>query len=177
MPQPQHKPSEDIKVRLCSEAQRIEEDCTYNSVGHYCAANRWKLIDHFFAFPTAILSAIAAFTVFPLPTLATGLTIATTLLALASLYFRPAETAALHYRSGGKAKGLREKVRMFREITLTATNVSEEDLLKLMSDLSEEKRVISELGVPLPDFAYRLAKAKIEAGQSSYEIDRNAGRE
>lgn len=162
---------DDLRTRLLAEAERIEEDCTYNSVGHYSAATRWKVIDHAFAFPTAILSAIAAFTVFQLPTLATALTILTTLLALASLYFRPAETAALHYRSGWKATVLREKARVFREITLAASQVSEEELLRQLAELHEEKRVISELGVPLPDFAYAIAKRKIAAGQAAYDRD------
>ena len=165
---------DEFKARLGAEAERMEEDCTYNYVGHFSAATRWKAIDSWLGFPTAILSAIAAFTVFPRPALATALTIVTTLLALASLYFRPAEAAALHYRSGGKAKNLREKARLFREITLNAPNVTEDELRRAVNDLAEEKRIISELGTPLPDFAYRIAKTKIKAGQASYDRDRRA---
>src|SRR5437867_3563461 len=143
----------------------------YNSVGHYSAATRWKVIDHALAFPTAILSGIAAFTIFKLPTVATALAIATTLLSLGFLYFRPAETAAQHYRSGFRSKALREKARVFREITLLASKVSEAELLRQIAALHEEKRVISELGVPLPDFAYEIAKRKIAAGQAAYDRD------
>jgi hypothetical protein len=164
----------ELKDRLRAEAQRVEEDCTYNYMGHYSAATRWKVVDHALGFPTFFLSGVAAFLVFPFPAVATALTIVTTLLALASLYLKPAEATALHFRSGGKFKSLREKARLFREVALKASDISEEQLVRRLQDLADEKRIISELGVPLPDFAYRIAKRKIQAGQAAYEVDQRA---
>jgi hypothetical protein len=164
-------PTEDLLRSLAEEAERIQEDCVYNYMGHYQAAVRWEHIDHALGFPVAILSCIAAFTAFPLPAVATGLSVVTTLLALCILYFRPAERAATHFRCGGKFKGLREKTRLFHEIELQASQIDEGLLTRRIRELSEEKRVLSELGVPIPDFAYRSAKAKIAAGQASYDVD------
>jgi hypothetical protein len=166
------KATDELKDRLRVEAERIEEDCMYNYMGHYSAATRWQSVDLTLGFPTFFLSGVAAFLIFPLPAVATAFSVVTTLLALATLYFRPAETAALHFRSGGKFKSLREKARLFREVALRSSGMSEEQLVKGLQDLSDEKRIISELGVPLPDFAYRIAKGKIEAGQAAYEVDR-----
>lgn len=160
-----------LRKRLRAEAERIEEDCVYNNFGHYEAAKRWKVIDHAIAFPILILSGIAAFTVFPLPAVATGLSIVTTLLALAALYFRPADAAANHYRFGGKFKELRVKARTYRDITLLASGIPDEQLVKALEDLLEEKRVLGELGIPLPDFAYKRAQAKIQAGEAMYDRD------
>ena len=166
--------SSELRRRLRSEAERIEEDCTYNNFGHYEAAKRWELIDHLTAFPILILSGIAAFTAFPLPAVATGLSVTTFFLALASLYFRPAERAATHFRLGGKHKDLRSKARTYREITLLTSDISEEALVTGLNELLEEKRVLSELGVPLPDFAYELAKEKIKRGLADYDRDDNS---
>lgn len=164
-------PPTELVATLRAEAMRIEEDCTYNYMGHYQAASRWGKVDYLLGFPVAILSGITAFTVFSLPTLATALGIATTMLSLVILYLRPSQTAALHYRSGGKFKALREKARLFREIELLASKVDEAHLTRRIRELSEEKRVLSELGVPLPDFAYKIAKRKILNGHTSYEVD------
>ncbi len=165
------KATDELKEKLRVEAERIEEDCTYNFMGHYSAATRWKSVDLALGFPTFFLSGVAAFLIFPLPSVATAISVVTTLLALATLYFRPAETAALHFRSGGKFKSLREKARLFRDVVLRSSGISEEQLVKGLQDLSDEKRIISELGVPLPDFAYRIAKEKIAAGQAAYQVD------
>ncbi len=51
------------------------------------------------------------------------------------------------------------------------SDVSEEDLVKELNDLLEEKRVLSELGIPLPDFAYRRAKEKIRKRLAEYDRD------
>lgn len=163
----------EVRYRLRKEAERIEEDCAYNNFGHYEAANTWKLIDHALSFPILILSAIAAFTAFSLPAVATALSIATTLLALAVVYFRPAETAGTHYRIGGKFKDLRVRARTYREIALLASDIPDEKLIQQLAELLEEKKLLSELGVPLPDFAYKRAKAKIRAGLATYDRDQS----
>jgi hypothetical protein len=160
--------------RIVNEAKRIEEDCTFNFMGHYEAANRWDRWDHFIGFPNAFLCGVTAFTVFPLPTIATALGIVTTLLSLVTLYLRPAYRSIQHYRSGGRFKALREKTRLFREIDLASAGIDETNAIRRIKELSEEKRVSSELAVPLPDFAYVIAKRKIEAGQASYDVDNHA---
>lgn len=163
--------SSELIRRLQAEAERIEEDCTYNNFGHYEAAKRWEIIEHTVGLPILILAAATAFTTFPLPAVATGLTVCTFFLALTSLYLRPADRAAAHYRFGGKFKDLRAKARRYRDIELLRSDVSEEDLVKELNDLLEEKRVLSELGIPLPDFAYRRAKEKIRKRLAEYDRD------
>jgi hypothetical protein len=150
---------------------RIEEDCTYNSVGHYSASTRWRKINTIIGSLVALFSCIAAFCTFSLPEVAAGLSVVVTVLALADLYFRSGELAANHHRIAGKWNSLRQKARIFREITLAASTIPQRDLLKGIEELLQEKMGIGELELPLPDFAYRVAKKKISRGQASYAAD------
>lgn len=160
-----------LRQRLAAECERIEEDSTFNFMGHFAAGARWQSVDQHVGFPIALFSAIAAFCAFPRPDVATILSVATTLLAIVVLYFQPARRSSDHFRSGGKWKDLRQRARVFREITLLAPSLTEADLTKKMEDFVRERQIISELGVPIPDWAYQTAKKKIAAGQSSYKID------
>lgn len=161
----------DALEKFSAEASRIEEDATFNFVGHYEAANFWKTVSHTLNFPIVIFSAIAAFFSFTEPFISLFSSIIVTVLGSVNLYFRPAETAALHYRSGGKFKSLRDKARLYREVRLRFSKDSANKLLERLNELYEEKRVISEMGVPIPNFAYRRAKRKIDDGHTSYAVD------
>ncbi len=54
----------DFINRVVQEANRIEEDCAYNSTGHFIAAKRWKITDYLLNCPAALLTGLAAFFAF-----------------------------------------------------------------------------------------------------------------
>jgi hypothetical protein len=159
--------------RSTQEALRVEEDCSYNATGHFVAATRWRIVHYLFALPAALLAALVSYLAFTSQgVLAGAIGVVITILTTATLFLRPDHLSSEHKRIGEKYLGLRNKVRLFREIELLHSGRSRHELLQTLGQLSEKKNELNADSLPLPDWAYRRAKQRIQEGSHSYEVDR-----
>jgi hypothetical protein len=154
------------------EAQRLEEDCEYNSTGHFVSSHCWRLIDYWLNFPAALLSAVAAYLAFTnQPIIAGLLAVILTLLTTAAIFLKPGQRSLEHTRAGEKYLALRNRLRIFREIELPHADRSKRELLDSLKALSDKKNEINADSVPLPDWAYKRAKARIMDGGTTHRVD------
>ncbi|MBF0098410.1 MAG: SLATT domain-containing protein [Magnetococcales bacterium] len=177
---------------LKSESYRIEEDSIYSSKGHYNAAARWKAlhsalsvisivcstvvassvsedvrsfglltisklginsIDHFFAFLTFAFSATAA--------------ISTSLIS----FLKPERKEESHRISAGNYNSLKNRARIYRTIDLMSDD-SIDSLRAKLDSISETRNSLNMESIPIPKWAYALAKKGIEElGEATYKVD------
>jgi|ERR1039458_1767581 hypothetical protein len=159
--------------RSTQEALRIEEDCSYNATGHFVAAKRWRIANYSLAFPATLLAALVSYLAFTAQgVLAGAIGVIITILTTATLFLRPDHLGSEHQRVAEKYLGLRNKVRLFREIELLHSGRSKHELLQTLGQLSDKKNELNADSFPLPDWAYRRAKQRLGEGSHAYDADR-----
>ena len=108
---------------LRREAERLEEDATYSSKGHFNAEATWVRRHYWLGIPATVLTAIAGATlVKPMPELASALVLLASLLTGLMTFLKPNERAGLHRAAAGQFLGLRNEARFFREVELLQTD-------------------------------------------------------
>lgn len=122
--------NDEILEEYRKEALRIEEDSIHSAKGHYNAADRWRYCHLWIGIPSSLLAAISGVSALEGSTVLAGsLAIAVAAVAAVNTFLNPGERAATHRRCGGEYLSLRNKSRIFVNIT-TRTYASEENLTK-----------------------------------------------
>ena len=162
----------DVLENLRAEAERIEEDCTYNSQGHFIATRRWEVIEYLLDLPAVLLSAFAAFFAFTNYAVTAGvLSIIILLLTTASLFLKPAERSLRHKGAGEKFAALRQACRIYADVELATTGRSRQSLADRLIALADRKNELNTDSPRLPDFAYLEAKKHITEGRTVHDVD------
>lgn len=162
-----------VAEKLLAEAARLEEDCNYNSTGHFIAAQRWQKAEYWLDLPAVVLAAVSAFFAFTDYAMAAGaLSIVILVLTTVSLFLRPADRASRHKNAGEKYLALRNLARFYAEIEVTSSGRSKQALADQLRTLNERKNELNSDSLHLPDYAYKKAKTIIVSGGTSYAIDR-----
>ncbi len=164
--------SADIVEKLRAEAGRLDEDCSYNSTGHFITAQRWQKIEYWLDLPAVVLTALSAFFAFTDYAVAAGvLSIVVLFLTTVSLFLHPGDRASRHKSAGERYLSLRNMVRFYAEIEVTGSGRSKQWLSDELRGFVERKNELNSDSPHLPDYAYEKAKLIIAAGGASYAVD------
>lgn len=151
------------------EALRIEEDSIHSAKGHYNAADRWRYCHLWIGIPNAILAAISGVSAFEGSTVLAGsLAIAVAAVAAVNTFLNPGERAATHRRCGGEYLSLRNKSRIFMNIT-THIYESDERLNISFEELVTKRDDLNSTSPQIPEWAFKKAKSGIDAGEAAYK--------
>lgn len=161
-----------ITESLNIESQRIEEDCTYSSKGHYAASAFWARVQIIVGLPATILAAISGSFAFSGATeiagsvamLAAGLTAVLT-------FLNPSDKASSHLMAGNQYSSLKNESRVFREVDLVSTE-HEEKCIEALKSLSTRRNKLNQTSPQIPGFAFRIARKGVLGGEANYSADK-----
>lgn len=152
------------------EAERIEEDATYSSKGHFNAEDSWVRRHYWLGIPATVLGAVAgAALIKRAPEAATALTLLASLLTGLMTFLKPNERAALHRAAASQFLALRNDARFFREIDLLQIPAS--DLASKLQLLSSRRNELNQKSPGIPRRAFLAARRGIEEGEASHKAD------
>lgn len=157
---------------LRREAERLEEDATYSSKGHFNAEDTWVRRNYWLGVPATLLGAVAGATLIKSqPEWATVFTLLASLLTGLMTFLKPNERAAMHRAAAGQFLALRNDARFFREIELLESNRLEElpERLQVLSAMRNELNLRSP---SIPRRAFVAARKGIEEGEASHKVDK-----
>jgi hypothetical protein len=86
-------------------------------------------------------------------------------------FLNPNAKAAAHLNAGNKYDSLMNKARIFWSIDCWQDE-SEQVLTEKLKYISEQKDNLNQTCPQFPNWAYKIAKRGIEAGEGDYKIDR-----
>lgn len=157
---------------LRREAERLEEDATYSSKGHFNAEDTWVRRNYWLGVPATVLGAVAGATLIKSqPEWATAFTLLASLLTGLMTFLKPNERAAMHRAAAGQFLALRNDARLFREIELLQSDRLDEipERLKALSATRNELNLNSP---SIPRRAFVAARKGIEEGEASHKVDK-----
>ena len=158
---------------MAKEAQRIEEDCRYSSKSHFETSARWSSMHLAVGLPATIIAACGGVT-----SLAEYVRVGGSLAVLAAAlmatltFVKPNARAQEHQGAGSLYLALKNKARSFRQIDLLGPATSFSHLRRELKTLENERDHLSRSGPQIPRWAFARARAGIEAGEASYEVDK-----
>ena len=156
---------------LSREAERLEEDATYSSKGHFNAEDTWVKRNYLLGVPATALSAIAGASLIKShPDWATALTLLASLLTGLMTFLKPNERAALHRAAAGQFLALRNQARFFREIDLLHRDRLS-DLPDKLRTLSAARDELNQKSPSIPRRAFAAARKGIEEGEATHKVD------
>jgi hypothetical protein len=156
---------------LRREAERLEEDTTYSSKGHFNAEDTWVRRNYWLGVPATILGAVAGATLIKSqPELATAFTLLASLLTGLMTFLKPNERAALHRAAAGQFLALRNEARIFREIELLQSDRLDE-LSERLKTLSSARNELNLKSPSIPRRAFVAARKGIEEGEATHKVD------
>jgi len=167
----------EYRDKLGKEAQRIEEDSKYSSKDQYNSSSYWQKIHYGIGIPATFFAVCAGIIttqkVTPEGTAISILfSLLTALLTGLLTFLKPHEKASLHKTSGDKYLRLRNKARVFHEITIHDEDcVPKAIKTQLQEIIKEHDDLISYSPQPL-DSAYMKTKKGIRNGEATHKVDR-----
>lgn len=157
---------------LRREAERLEEDATYSSKGHFNAENTWVRRNYWLGIPATVLAAVAGATLIKSqPELASICTLLASLLTGLMTFLKPNERAAMHRAAAGQFLALRNDTRFFREIELLQMDRLNE-LTNRLKALSAARNELNQKSPSIPRRAFIAARKGIEEGEAAHIVDK-----
>ena len=157
---------------LRREAERLEEDATYSSKGHFNAEDTWVRRNYWLGVPATVLGAVAGATLIKSqPEWATAFTLLASLLTGLMTFLKPNERAAMHRAAAGQFLALRNDARLFREIELLQSDRLDE-LPERLKALSATRNELNLNSPSIPRKAFVAARKGIEEGEASHKVDK-----
>lgn len=165
----------DTKEHLAAlqrEAERLEEDATYSSKGHFNAEDTWVRRNYWLGVPATVLGAVAGATLIKSqPEWATAFTLLASLLTGLMTFLKPNERAALHRAAAGQFLALRNEARFFREIEMLQSERLD-DLHEQLKALSAKHNELNLKSPSIPRRAFVTARKGIEEGEATHKVDK-----
>jgi hypothetical protein len=156
---------------LRREAERLEEDATYSSKGHFNAEDTWVRRNYWLGVPATVLGAVAGATLIKSqPEWATAFTLLASLLTGLMTFLKPNERAAMHRAAAGQFLALRNEARFFREIELLESDRLN-GLPERLKALSAVRNELNLKSPSIPRRAFVAARKGIEEGEASHKVD------
>lgn len=157
---------------LRREAERLEEDATYSSKGHFNAEDTWVRRNYWLGVPATALGAIAGATLIKSqPEWASAFMLLASLLTGLMTFLKPNERAAMHRAAAGQFLTLRNDARFFREVELLQVDRLGEMPEKLKV-LSAARNELNQNSPSIPRRAFVAARKGIEEGEASHKVDK-----
>lgn len=157
---------------LRREAERLEEDATYSSKGHFNAEDTWVRRNYWLGVPATALAAVAgAALIKSHPDVASVFTLVASLLTGLMTFLKPNERAAMHRAAGGQFLALRNDARFFREVELLQTDRVNE-LPERLKALSAMRNELNQKSPSIPRRAFVAARKGIVEGEATHKVDK-----
>ncbi len=161
-----------LKDKLITESQRIEEDAEYSAKGHFNASERWGKYHLWLGVPSVLITGIAGGSAFNnMPIIAGSFALVSTALTVVLTFLNPSERAETHKAVGGQYLTLRNQARIFREIEMEDgedLSIAKKRLLELAASRDE----INQNSPRIPRRDYELARTDINEGRTVYQTDK-----
>lgn len=157
---------------LIAETKRIEEDSIHSAKSQFEAADKWKRINLLLGIPTVILSGIAGISVLSDWSPILGGCLALFVAALTALitFLNPNQKSNTHLNSGNNYLSLRNRTRLFRNIT-TKTKTSFDELVEELKELSDTRDYLNKSSPQFSRKDFEKARKGINDGETKYKID------
>ena len=162
------------RLEIIKEAERIEEDSLYSARGHFTAASELNAVHYIIGGATSVLAAISGASVisqfgnYILVSGTLGIMV-TALIAIMTLV-NPNKQANNHLISGNEYNSLKNRARIFYKIEIDLIK-SDDELRKGIKELAKERDELNKKNPQIPEWAYEKAKRRIEAGEAVYKAD------
>lgn len=171
----QEEISSKTKSAIIDEAKRIEENCQYTAKGHFEAAQFWSKFHLWIGIPSFVLAGISgafAFAQFLYSNVLSGsLSLIVVVLTSITTFLNPKDRANYHLNAGNNYDSLLTKVRIFWTIDCKGED-SDSVLAAKLKDFSDERDKLNRECIQVPKGAYKKAKEGIEAGETTYKVDK-----
>lgn len=166
------QPDQDKITALRREAERIEEDATYSSKGHFNTEDMWVRRNYLLGISATVLGAVAGATLIKSqPEWATAFTLLASLLTGLMTFLKPNERAALHRAAAGQFLALRNDARVFREIELLQSD-RHDQIHERLKALSATRNELNLKSPSVPHRAFVAARKGIEEGEANHKVDK-----
>ena len=152
-----------------NEAKRIEEDSLYSFKSHYNAAAVWNQVYLWIGIANSILAAIAGTLAFKGSTVLAGvLAVVVASISATSTFLNPEGRASAHKNSANEYHVLRNRARIFVNIT-TKRTLDDDEVNRLFEDISTQRDNLNTISPQIPEAAFRKAREGIESGEATYK--------
>ena len=164
-----NKIDDELLTEYRSEAARISEDALHSCKGHYNAADRWRHVHLWIGIPNAIIAAIAGVSAFNGSEIVAGsLAVAVAGITEVNTFLNPGDRASTHKRCAGEYHSLRNRARIFTNIVCKSFG-SAEELSARFEEMVAKRDDLNAASPQIPDWAFKKAKAGIDAGEAQYK--------
>jgi hypothetical protein len=183
-PATSERPASKTRAEIILEAKRLEETTLFSMKGHHCAARGWSQRNLWLGLPSVVISATVGAAAFSqaakdywwLGVIAGVLSTAVSVLTGINTFLNPNERENAHLTAAHAFDKLNNDARLFWSIECWQGEPDEVLTAKLRT-LVERKNELNANSPQIPDWAYEKAKKGIEAGEASFEVDKNSARE
>lgn len=156
-----------------TEAQRIEEDATYSSCGHFEASKPWATLNLWLGIPATLASAAAGVSALnDLPTLASIIAFAVAAGTALMTFLAPTERHKRHSDCGNAYATLRNEVRIFQSIEC-ASGTPIDELQAQLKEFDKRRNDLNASSPIIPERAFEKARRGIEQGQKTHRVDQS----
>ena len=166
-----------IKDKLRKEALRAFEDVEISSKSHFITSERWENINLCLSIPSIILSVIAGSLalskILPYFEIFAGISgFGAAALVSILTFLKPNTKYEMHMNFGNKYLSLKGDIRRCQEIEIDLEQ-TESQIKSSLDRLILSKKEIDSNAPLISNWAYKVAKKRIEDGETEYKIDRN----
>lgn len=173
------RPASKALDEIIREAKRLEESTLFSMKGHHVAASGWSNRHLWLGMPTVIISALVGAATFSqyakdypaLGVIAGLLSIIVTVLSGITTFLNPNEKENAHLNAAHGFDKINNDARLFWSVDCWQ-EASDAVLTSQLKELVDRKNELNSSSPQIPDWAYRKAKAGIEAGEADFKVDK-----
>lgn len=173
------RPASKALEEIIREAKRLEESTLYSMKGHHVASNGWSNRNLWLGLPVVIISGLVGATTFSqyaetypaVKVIAGLLSVAVAVLSGITTFLNPNDKESAHLNAAHGFDKLNNDARLFWSVDCwqEALDVV---LTSQLKKLVERKNELNSNSPQIPGWAYKKAKAGIEAGEAKFEVDK-----
>jgi hypothetical protein len=172
-------PQSKAKPQIVDEAKRLEESALYSSKSHHNAAAGWGKAHLWLGLPTSVLSTgvgAASFAQFAkqspeIALIAGCISIAVAVLSGITTFLNPNKRETAHLTAAHGFDKINNDARVFSSVECWLEE-SDVILTAKLRELIDRKDDLNSKSPQIPNWAYKKAKAGIEAGEADFKVDK-----
>lgn len=158
---------------IVAECHRIEEDSLYSSKSHYNVSDRWDKYNLWLGVPLGILTALSGLAAVKSTTsVVVMISLTATVLTSLNTSLNPSKRAALHKASATEYNKLKNDIRIFREIELIDTGLTQKQLKDKITYFSNRRGQLNSSSPNIPRWAFKKTQNDIQKGDATYHVDK-----
>lgn len=174
------RPASKALEEIIREAKRLEESTLYSMKGHHCAASGWSNRHLWLGLPVVIISALVGAATFSqyaetypaIKVIAGLLSLLVAVLSGITTFLNPNDRENAHLGAAHGFDELNNDSRLFWSVDCWQED-SDAVLTTKLKELVDRKKELNSKSPQIPDWAYKKARAGIEAGEAKFEVDKD----